>query len=140
MTEISGDLWEQDGYRVITTNGTINKRMRAVMGRGVAKQAATRYPNLPLALANRLWRTGNHTYVFTNYRIITFPVKHNWWEAADPALIERSAQELVAGNLPGTIYLPRPGCGNGRLRWEHVKPIIEPILVGDQFVIVNKGD
>jgi hypothetical protein len=48
--------------------------------------------------------------------LITFPVKHTWWEAADLDLIERSARELLkmieVKKIQEAIYLPRPGCGN----------------------------
>jgi hypothetical protein len=73
--------------------------------------------------------------------LITFPVKRNWWEVADLALIERSARELLkiieVKRIRGAIYLPRPGCGNGRLKWEDVKKIFLPILKSDQFHIVT---
>ena len=35
------------------------------------------------------------------------------------------------------VYLPRPGCGNGRLKWEDVKKLLSPILKSDQFYIVT---
>ena len=75
--------------------------------------------------------------------MITFPVKHNWWEAADLGLIERSARKLLkmieVKRIKEAIYLPRPGCGNGRLKWEDVKKILSPILKSDQFHIVTFG-
>jgi hypothetical protein len=90
------------------------------------------------------------------YGIIFMPVKHNWWEKADPELIVQSAHEVVAladreqalykranesNGHPervewANIWMPRPGCGNGRLRWEDVKPRIEPIL-DDRFIAVT---
>ena len=73
--------------------------------------------------------------------MITFPVKHNWWEAADLGLIERSASELLkiieVKKIKEAVYLPRPGCGNGRLNWEDVKKILSPILKSDRFHIVT---
>ena len=65
------------------------------MGRGRARQAAERFPELPRKLASRISAEGNHVFYFPEYRLITFPVKHNWWEAADLGLIERSARELL---------------------------------------------
>lgn len=50
MKEVYGDIWEyhKQGYWiVITTNGFVKKNGCAVMGRGVAKQAVTKYPSLP---------------------------------------------------------------------------------------------
>lgn len=83
--------------------------------------------------------------VIKEHQWFSFPVKHNWYEHADLKLIERSAKELVdtiddifldPDDRPPTIYLPRPGCGNGRLKWEDVKPVIEPYL-DDRFVVVT---
>jgi hypothetical protein len=73
--------------------------------------------------------------------LITFPVKHTWWEAADLGLIDRSARELLkmseVKKIQEAVYLPRPGCGNGRLKWEGVKKILSPILKSDQFHIMT---
>ena len=60
MLEEKGNLWELDGdARCITTNGTIKNDGRAVMGRGVALQAATLYPTLSLELGQFLNDYGN---------------------------------------------------------------------------------
>jgi hypothetical protein len=111
------------------------------MGRGCARQAAARFLELPRKLASRISAEGNHVFYFPEYRLITFPVKHNWWEAADSGLIERSARELLkiieVKKIKEAVYLPRPGCGNGRLNWEDVKKILSPILKSDRFHIVT---
>ncbi len=148
MKELTGDLWEVEAdARVITTNGLVKKDGRAVMGRGVAKQAAERYPWLPEWLGLSLRVIGNHVRMFLPNEgnatyLIMFPVKHNWWETANLDLIKRSAEELVTlidGQFSKgvTIVLSRPGCGNGGLRWEDVKPVIEPLL-DDRFVVVER--
>mgnify|MGYP001580901715 CR=1 FL=1 len=61
---------------------------------------------------------------------------------ADLELIKESASQLavVAGAYSNkTFVLPRPGCGNGGLKWEDVKPVIEPILPDNVHVITLKG-
>lgn len=147
MNEAYGNLWDlakPPDLLVITTNGTIKANGAAVMGRGIAREAMIRFPSLPLALGAMIAHYGNHvTYHWIADReLLTMPVKHNWWEEADPKLIERSAEELVrfADNAPYQrsirIWLPRPGCGNGRLRWQDVRPIIAPILDG-RFTVVT---
>jgi hypothetical protein len=107
----------------------------------MCQASGLRFPELPRKLASRISAEGNHVFYFPEYRLITFPVKHNWWEAADLGLIERSARELLkiikVKKIKEAVYLPRPGCGNGRLKWEDVKKILSPIPMGDQFHIVT---
>jgi O-acetyl-ADP-ribose deacetylase (regulator of RNase III) len=70
--------------------------------------------------------------------LYSFPVKHNWWENADFDLIEQSTIELksIADRKKyDTIVLPRPGCGNGGLDWEDVKPILETHFDNRFYVI-----
>ena len=45
MIEIHGNLWQLPAtWRGITTNGFVRKNGTAVMGRGCAREAATRFP------------------------------------------------------------------------------------------------
>jgi hypothetical protein len=145
MRELTGNLWDfhAAGHWVaITTNGYVRTDGKTVMGRGVAKEAAQRFPALPLLLGSTIERLGNVVHPFPAWRLFTFPVKHNWWETADLELIERSAGELVRMMTKepaelAELYLVRPGCGNGGLLWSNVKPIIAPIL-DDRFVVVER--
>ena len=143
MQEIVGNFWDvRSEVKVITTNGDINRLGKAVMGRGIAKQAADRYPELPTILARFLRSHGNHIIYLgrlddTNF--LSFPVKDHWNEKAKLSLIARSIQELLeAAEFMGAqgFLLPRPGCGNGGLLWSEVKPILEPRL-DDRFTIIN---
>jgi hypothetical protein len=147
MIEAEGDLWDFHAigaWVAITTNGFVKKNGEAVMGRGVAKEAAQRFPWLPAQLGERTLSAGNHVQIFSHIRLFTFPVKHHWHEPADPDLIVQSARELRGFlddpgvlRLPKRVYLVRPGCGNGQLRWEDVRPLIAPIL-DDRFIVVER--
>jgi hypothetical protein len=132
VKEVFGDLWGFNGIIAITTNGFVKRDGTCVMGRGCAKQATISFPGLPHKLGTKIAAGGNHVFYFPEHTLITFPVKHTWWEAADLGLIERSARELLkmieVKNIQEAVYLPRPGCGNGRLKWECVKKILSPIL------------
>jgi hypothetical protein len=153
MREATGNLWDLVGPRdglVITTNGDVNKDGRAVMGRGIALEARAKFKGIDRMLAAQIARYGNHVWSLArsqavDYTLFFFPVKHHWYDEADPELIIRSAYEIVdlvererrmVPNEMETVWMPRPGCGNGRLDWADVKPMLEPIL-DDRFVAVT---
>jgi len=129
MREVTGNLWDYPAdWRVIPTNGFIKQNGAAVMGRGLARQATERFPGLANYLGHLLCAEGNHVHPLPEFGLITFPVKHNWWEQASLELIERSVKELkllFVGGTQVSISLPRVGCGNGRLSWDDVKPLLE---------------
>lgn len=147
MQEIEGNIWDHSAKKrwvVVTTNGNV-RGDSAIMGRGIAEQAALRFPNLPALLGERIRRGGNRVYIFEEWKLITFPTKHNWRQKADLELIENSLRSLVRWtNAPtrkhGKFFLPRVGCGAGRLDWEtQIKPLCEKYL-DDRFVVVWKLD
>lgn len=142
MIEVVGDLWTFPGVdvRCITTNGTLKADGTAVMGRGCAYEAKTRYPDLPKRLGSRIDTYGNNVHyigLYDSVELYSFPVKHNWWEKADLALIKQSAIQVMDIPNEFTVLLPRPGCGNGRLKWEDVKKVIAPIL-DDRVLVISK--
>jgi len=143
MKEIKGNLWDylRPMFLLgITTNGTVKTNGACVMGRGCAFEASQRYPEVPKILGQHIREHGNVCWASRELPLFFFPVKHNWYEMADLELIRRSAEELaeIARHPAKPIYtfvLPRPGCGNGRLRWEDVRGVIAPILPDNVWVI-----
>lgn len=165
MIEKEGDLWGYHGEdaKVITTNGFIKNNGEAVMGRGVAEQAARRWHDVPGTLGNSLRGSGNHVCSLGHFsynpgyeghsdrahvlptketfELVALPVKHRWWERADLELINRSLGELVSlADFKGwsRVTLVRPGCGNGQRDWGEVRPMVAGLL-DDRFVVVNYG-
>lgn len=142
MKEIFGNLWDFDGILCITTNGTLRKDGACVMGKGVAYQATQRFPNIAYVIGGNTKLQGSHVQLLPHWKLITFPVKHNWWEKADLDLISQSTQELLDLNTSlladprwaYNIYLPRPGCGNGQRTWKEVKPIVA-VLPDNVFLV-----
>lgn len=143
MIEEYGDFWNLKGdARCITTNGKLRKNGNAIMGAGVALQARnkclTKGIDLEAILGRYINEHGNHVFLLCN-NLISFPTKTDWVKNADINLIIRSANELkMLANRTKyrRILMTRPGCGNGRLDWRIVKPVIEFIL-DDRFVIVS---
>jgi hypothetical protein len=137
MQIIEGNLWKfhtPSNWIVVPTNGSIRKDGACVMGRGVALQAKKRYGTLPYELGQKLRETGNNVYTFKDYGLLTFPVKHKWFESADLSLIEQSVKQLLYV-VDRPIYLPMVGCGNGKLSWKVVKPLLETYF-DDSFTAV----
>jgi len=144
MKEVYGDLWAYEDrkgfYILITTNGFIKNNGEGVMGAGVARQAAEKYPELPRLLGQSLIRRGNVVSRLTD-QIFSFPVKHEWFRDADLKLIKKSVAELnrrASGNPKRKYVLPRPGCGSGNLTWTKVRPLMEG-LPDNVFVIEREN-
>lgn len=146
VREDSGNLWDWWGlghWVAVTTNGYVRNDGHAVMGRGCALEARQKFPEFPKEFGRALLTFGNRLFRFESYRIITFPVKYNWWERADLGLIRDSCLQLESllndkVNAPPVVYLPRPGCGNGQLDWlTEVKPVIQDLL-SDRVVVIDR--
>ncbi len=143
MKEIQGNLFDllQDYDAIcITTNGAVKKNGECVMGRGCALTAKTLWPPIAKRLGDLILQNGNITQKLGEVgscRIIAFPVKHHWAQKADLELIRKSAEQLVEiSQYCERVLIPRPGCGNGQLNWEEVKPILEEIL-DDRFYVIS---
>ena len=97
MLETVGNIWEYaaESLITITTNGSLTPDGRAVFGRGVAREAATRFPGLAVKLGSLLKEKGNQVLDLGN-GIVSFPVEETPWSLPDLRIIARSAQELRA--------------------------------------------
>lgn len=143
---IAKDIFQLPSHRdgteglCVTTNGMIKNNGHAVMGRGIALQANNRY-HVSAKLAEHLRKNGNVAAdlgIYNGVHVLSFPTKHDWRDNSDIELIKESAKQLmiIADNLGlTTIYLPKPGCANGHLNWNDVKPVIDAIL-DDRFIVV----
>ena len=132
---VHGDMWKwhgQGSWACVTTNAEIKKDGTAVMGAGIAKIAAQRYPDLPRLLAEHLKKVGNHVQIFPQFKLFSFPTKQNWRDPSKIDIIQRSCEELLkkmdAHPQITEVLLPRPGCQNGKLEWVEVYPVIHDLL------------
>ena len=146
MREITGNLltYREAGHWIaITTNGSVTMQGACVMGAGIAQQIAIAEPDLPFALGDRIRQHGNRVHLFTRWKLLTFPVKRYWNEAALLPLIRKSAMEIMMMlNSAGMrdvemLYTVRAGCGNGGLHWSRVKPLLASIF-DDRVIIVER--
>lgn len=149
-----GNMLKAKGALIVTTNGFVTSRGKAVMGRGIAKQVDSKY-NLAYKLGELIQKNGNIVQVINKKPlIIAFPVKGvgakykkslkivNHAEGkygkgdfvpgfhlqADIRIIKDSVEQLNAliKQYPKVKHwnLPRPGCGAGELVWDDVYPLL----------------
>ena len=97
----------------VTTNGIVKSDSRAVMGRGIAREADIRF-SIGLQLAGYLKKYGNRAFCMGTKRdaktghvmlVLTFPTKHDWRGKSDLELIRASAIQLV--ELCDKFEIPR---------------------------------
>ena len=142
MIEVVGDMWSYPldiCQFCITTNGHVKTNGCATMGMGNAQQARDRFPGIDQVLGTKIKLNGNlFQVIYLKPAILSFPVKHRYNQSADLKLIAKSTEALKgwAEAIPDTtIILPRPGCGNGKLGWEVVKPIVS--VLPDNVLIID---
>jgi len=138
---------------VCTTNNVLNNKDELILGAGIALEFKKQFTFLPRELGKRLIKLNavypskyNPVLIITilnkkliPFHIFTFPTKYHWKDQSDMKLIENSAQKLLElCDIMGLekILMTRPGCGNGGLKWEDVKPVIS--FLDDRFVVINK--
>jgi hypothetical protein len=127
-----------------TTNTTLKSNCDLVMGAGIAKLFAEKFPTLPKVWGNRIKHDlHSHGFMATWSPfawLVAFPTKQAWQQDSTLARIEKSTKILVATTnilMWQRVLLPKPGCSNGGLDWElQVKPILEEIL-DDRFVVAE---
>ena len=141
MFEAVGDIWEYAGRGdiiVISSNGSLTRDGRAVLGRGVAKQAGLRFPELAEKMGRLIGSQGN-CVLDLGGGIVTFPVEESAWSQPDLRIIARSARELrlLADHLEWKrIIVPQPGCGGGGLAWKDVRPLLSPWF-DERFTVIT---
>ena len=178
MIEVVGNLFEpppRTSVICLTTNGIVRNDGAAVMGRGVAREAVSRWPGIEYRLGHMLRAEGNVVHRLTvdgfvalgadmgrryksipcspnrkywlqssievPFDIFSLPVKHHWRDQADLGLIEQSLTQLKTAtrHFGGLVVLPRPGCGNGRLTWAWVRPLVARVLNENRFVVIERN-
>ncbi|TCC94036.1 phosphatase [Pedobacter frigiditerrae] len=135
MRYIKGNLLEANTEALVNTVNTVG-----VMGKGIALQFKEMFPhNYKLYLAackNGLLLPGKLLAVKDQTLqgeklIINFPTKTEWFKKSQYDYIENGLKELaklvVEQNIK-SIAIPPLGCGNGGLKWDKVRPMIEKYL------------
>lgn len=151
MNEIIGDFWEE-AYKdydaiVCTTNSDIKANGKLVMGAGIAKDFAQRFPHLPDEWGKRAkanWHFQGYNVLVSiqhgSPHFVALQTKTHWRDSSSYVLVERSLKrlQLITWTLDWQkILMIRPGCGNGGLEWPLVKEIFEKNNF-NKFYVINK--
>lgn len=140
------DIWGKTDLFLITTNSEIKSNGRLVMGRGLAKQALDRFPDIDRLFGNQLlhlnerWRYHILINELEGHQVGAFQVKYHFKAKADLNLIVESTGELVkaiAWHSFKRVDLNFPGIGNGGLSREEVLPVVS--LLPDVVHIWEQG-
>ena len=147
-----GSIWayEKTHLLVIPCNiGWRAKDQANVMGRGLALQAAKKYPDFQMWFGKECAARGAQTPVlrYPDGPLIAFPVKPlnaaapwmSWKNKADLKLIERSAQQLDKLPTDRPVAVSMVGCGNGGLDMSEVRPILDRHLSSGRFTLILYG-
>jgi len=135
MKYIKGNLLEADAQALVNTVNTVG-----VMGKGIALQFKESFPNnykeYATACKKKELQPGKLLVVKEatldgEKIIINFPTKTEWYLKSKYEYIEKGLEELVRVieeyNIE-SIAIPPLGCGNGGLKWEKVKSMMEEHL------------
>lgn len=135
MQYIKGNLLEADTEALVNTVNTVG-----VMGKGIALQFKETFPyNYEIYLAackngflvpGKLLAVKDRTLQGEKL-VINFPTKTEWFKKSQYIYIEdglKELRELILDENIKSIAIPPLGCGNGGLRWEKVKLMIEQHL------------
>ena len=162
MRQTSTDIWKAAGlldYVVVPTAICVTKQGIAVLGRGIAKAAAGRHPDLAVEYGSVCAAYGTETPVTTmrlsgrygSRNLVLFPVQPlnldaphlSWRQPADIALVRRSLgelRELLPTLKPdmALVFIPDVGCANG-LTVGPVRELIEEFFGQEERVVHVKG-
>lgn len=138
-----GDMWsayDEADLVLVTTNCTIRRDGQLVMGRGAAKQAKERFPQVPVAYGKAISELDHPSYgIMTpqdvgldNCKVGIFQVKMHFRNQADLSLIRLSClglrERVRTKQITGTIHMNYPGIGNGGLPVSKVSAILDAFL------------
>jgi O-acetyl-ADP-ribose deacetylase (regulator of RNase III)/uncharacterized protein YwgA len=133
---LTGNILDSSAQALVNTVNTIG-----VMGKGIALQFKKAYPNNYKAYekasqkaeiaVGKMFVTIDSNVSSGEKVIINFPTKTDWRKPSEYKYIEDGLDDLVKVikiNQIHSIAIPPLGAGNGGLKWEKVKKIIEEKL------------
>ena len=132
------DLHALGHWVLIPTNRQTRRDGTAVMGAGLARQAADRFPDLPVRYGRRL-AAGVDRIQVPDHRLLLAPTKDHWRAPALPHLVDdllAGAARWAATHPDDDLVLPSPGWGLGGLPWPQVRAAALAALAGQRAILL----
>ena len=144
-----GNILESHSEALVNTVNTVG-----IMGKGIALSFKKTFPIVMKeylkAIDLGLIQIGTvqvvKTDTITPKYIINFPTKKDWRHPSKVEYIDQGLKDLVLKILEydiKSISVPPLGCGNGKLKWEIIKPLMlkyfDPISDKVDFTIFEPG-
>lgn len=128
---IQRNLFDSPAQVLVNTVNTVG-----VMGKGIAKEFKKRYPQMfdiyKQKCLDKEFNIGNLFYYKSEDKwILNFPTKTDWRKPSRLSYIEeglKKFRETYNDVGVNSIAFPKLGCGNGRLAWQEVMPLMEKYL------------
>jgi len=130
---VTGDIFESRAQAIVNTVNTVG-----VMGKGIALQFKKAFPSNYKAYIDacktgeikvgKLFVTKDKNVNSGEKIIINFPTKTDWRKPSEYSYIEDGLNDLIRiiqERGIKTVAIPPLGAGNGGLKWERVKELIE---------------
>lgn len=148
MKTLRGDIWSLSAshYVVVPSNVGYTTAGLGVLGKGLALQAAQRFPKLPAWYGFQCQKLRENTpvLVYPEAPLVLFPTKpfnaqwpwHSWKSPSTLALVEQGLVQLVQLGLAKPVAVPLLGCGAGGLREDDVVSLMGRYLKDDLFTLV----
>jgi len=141
---ITGDIFDSHTQALVNTVNTVG-----VMGKGIALQFKRNFPNnyaeykeackRKEVQVGKLFVTYDKNLYSGNKIIINFPTKTDWRKPSEYEYIEKGLDnlvEIIQEYDIKSISIPPLGSGNGGLKWEKVKRLIETKLINLDIDII----
>lgn len=130
---VTGNLFDSNAECLVNT---VN--CKGYMGKGIAYQFKLRYPEnnrdyVKVCKSGKLHIGVVHHYFEDGVLIVNFPTKDKWREKSEMCYIEVGLDrliELIISKGISSIAIPPLGCGNGGLKWNDVRKLMEDKLSG----------
>lgn len=128
---VEGDIFISPAQVIVNTVNTVG-----VMGKGLALEYKKRYPDMfkayRTACEKKQLKVGKLMLFYApDHWILLFPTKENWRNPSKLEYIEAGLMKFrnkYADLNITSIAFPRLGCGNGELKWDDVRPLMEKYL------------